>query len=171
MSSPHKTTDNASGSLETVSLTYNMNILQHIPTSDYGNVLVTMNPPHKPDPTLTQAEISYRHPLYNAAAVRAQCRLNEVQGKRGIWYCGAWTNYGFHEDGFSSGVEVGRRLGGSVPWKVVDAKFVRGRRPVLGWRDHLARLIVSLLQFVIMAGVVGLSMIGSKKSELKKRMA
>jgi predicted NAD/FAD-binding protein len=139
----------APGALDTVSLTYNMNILQHIPVSKYGHVLVTMNPPHAPDPKLTQAEFSYRHPLYNAAAVRAQCRLDEIQGKRGIWYCGAWTGYGFHEDGFASGVAIGRRLGGSVPWDVVDAKFVRGRRPVLGWKDYLARIIVMLFHLVI----------------------
>lgn len=149
-SSPGKSVDTASsGALEQVSLTYNMNILQHIPTSEYGNVLVTMNPPHRPDPALTQAEMSYRHPLYNAAAVRAQCRLDEIQGQRGIWYCGAWTNYGFHEDGFASGMEVGRRLGGSVPWEVVDAKFVRGRKPQYTWKDHVARFVVMVLQIAI----------------------
>jgi len=161
-----------SGSLDQVSLTYNMNILQHIPTSEYGNVLVTMNPPHKPDPALTQAEVSYRHPLYNAAAVRAQCRLNEIQGKRGLWYCGAWTNYGFHEDGFASGMEVGRRLGGDVPWEVVDAKFVRGRKPVLGWKDHVARLIINLMQMLVVTVTLlwttgHSSVVAFKKEKLK----
>jgi predicted NAD/FAD-binding protein len=158
----------ASGSLQTVSLTYNMNILQHISTSKFGNVLVTMNPPHRPDPALTQAEVSYRHPLYNAAAVRAQCRLHEIQGKRGIWFCGAWTNYGFHEDGFASGMGVGRRLGGSVPWEVVDAKFMRGRKPVLAWKDYAARLIVSLLQFVISLALLALTRCDSALTHVRK---
>lgn len=142
-----------------------MNILQHIPVSKYGDVLVTMNPPHAPDPTLTQAEFMYRHPLYNAAAVHAQCRLDEIQGKRGIWYCGAWTGYGFHEDGFSSGIAVAAKLGGSTPWKVVDAKFVRGRKPILGWKDHLARVIVLIIQLVIV--VVGFA--SSKTGALMKK--
>jgi hypothetical protein len=46
-------------------------------------------------------------------------------------------------------MEIGRRLGGSVPWEVVDAKFVRGRKPVFGWGDHLARCVVLVMQFVI----------------------
>jgi predicted NAD/FAD-binding protein len=123
-----------------------MNILQHIPTSKFSNVLVTMNPPHPPSPSLTQAKISYRHPLYNVAAVRAQNKLHEIQGKRGIWYCGAWTGYGFHEDGFASGVSVGRELGGSVPWGAIDAKFMRGRRPVFGWKDYVLRFYLVVIQ-------------------------
>jgi len=151
-SSPPKADPNhsASGALQTVSLTYNMNILQHIPVSKYSHVLVTMNPPHPPNPVLTQATIQYRHPLYNVAAVRAQTRLDEIQGKRGIWFCGAWTNYGFHEDGFASGVAVGRKLGGSVPWDVVDAKFMRGRKPVFTWKDHLVRLFLLMVQILIL---------------------
>jgi len=144
--------DSPSGSLQTVSLTYIMNILQHIPISQFGNVLVTMNPPHAPDSSLTQATIEYRHPLYNAAAVKAQDRLNEIQGVRGVWYCGAWTNYGFHEDGFASGVAVGRKLGGEVPWKVVDAKFMRGRRPDVVWWDNLGRIFVLNIQIVLTLG-------------------
>jgi predicted NAD/FAD-binding protein len=122
-----------------------MNILQHIPASKFSNVLVTMNPPHPPDPTLTQSKISYRHPLYNATAVRAQNKLHEIQGMRGIWFCGAWTGYGFHEDGFASGVKVGTELGGSVPWSVVDAKFMRGRKPAFGWQDYVLRFYLSLI--------------------------
>lgn len=143
------TWDSASGTLQTVSLTYNMNILQHIPVASYSHVLVTMNPQHPPDPSLVQAEFSYKHPLYNAAAVRAQCRLEEIQGIRGVWYCGAWTGYGFHEDGFESGLRVAERLGGSVPWERRAAKYIRGRRPVLGWDDHMARLVISWIQWLI----------------------
>ncbi|KAK3060268.1 hypothetical protein LTS18_008925, partial [Coniosporium uncinatum] len=80
--------DSPSGNLDTVSLTYNMNILQHIPTSKFGDVLVTMNPPHRPDPAKTQAAFEYTHPLYNAAAVSAQERLDEIQGVRGVYYAG-----------------------------------------------------------------------------------
>jgi predicted NAD/FAD-binding protein len=145
-SSPPNQSPDASGALDTVALTYNMNILQHIPTTKFSNVLVTMNPPHPPNPSLTQAKISYRHPLYNATAVRAQNKLHEIQGKRGIWYCGAWTGYGFHEDGFTSGIKVGSELGGSVPWSVVDAKFMRGRKPIFGWLDYVLRLYLVVIQ-------------------------
>jgi hypothetical protein len=144
-----------------------MNILQHIPTSKYSNVLVTMNPPHPPQPSLTQATISYRHPLYNASAVRAQNRLHEIQGTRGIWFCGAWTNYGFHEDGFSSGIAVGRRLGGSVPWDVVDAKFMRGRKPVFGWMDYILRFYLVIIQVLLNVYGTGLSFYSRVEKGLK----
>lgn len=35
-------------------------------------------------------------------SVATQEHLPGVQNKRGISYVGAWTKYGFHEDGFSS---------------------------------------------------------------------
>ena len=89
-----------------VSLTYCMNILQHLKVSKVGPVLVTMNPRHPPARALTQGEFIYRHPLYTVAAVDAQKRLPALQNTRGVSYCGAWTKYGFHEDGFSSGLKV-----------------------------------------------------------------
>lgn len=126
-----------------------MNILQHISVASYSHILVTMNPPYPPDPSLVQAEFSYTHPLYNAAAVKAQGRLEEIQGVRGVWYCGAWTGYGFHEDGFESGLRVAAKLGGSVPWERRAAKFIRGRKPILGWEDHVVRLVISWIQWLV----------------------
>jgi predicted NAD/FAD-binding protein len=147
-----------------------MNILQHISTKKFSNVLVTMNPPHRPDPSLTQATIEYRHPLYNAAAVRSQDRLHEIQGQRGIWYCGAWTSYGFHEDGFASGVAVGRKLGGNVPWKVVDAKFMRGRRPTVSTWDNIGRVFVLAIQiFIILWEYFSCVLVISMREGGKKR--
>jgi hypothetical protein len=123
-----------------------MNTLQHISRSTFSNVLVTLNPPHPPSPSLTQATYSYRHPLYNSAMIFAQDRLGEIQGKDGVWYAGAWTGYGFHEDGCRSGLQVGEKLGGKVGWEVVDAKFMRGNKPELTWKDYLLRLVVVIMQ-------------------------
>jgi hypothetical protein len=123
-----------------------MNILQSLPTSKYDDVLVTLNPETQPSPALTQATYEYRHPLYNSRMVAGQEALEQIQGKRGVWYAGAWTGYGFHEDGFASGMRVGLRLGGNVPWEAKNAKFSRGTAPVLGWNDHVLRAVVILLQ-------------------------
>ena len=59
----------------------------------------------------------YSHPLFDTAAVEAQKKLHLIQGKNRIWFCGAWTGYGFHEDGLRSGLDVARSLGGLIPWE------------------------------------------------------
>ncbi|KAL9054844.1 MAG: hypothetical protein Q9206_003381 [Seirophora lacunosa] len=157
----------------TVCLTYNMNIPQHIPRSIYGDVLVTLNPLHPPDPALTQGTWSYSHPLYTAEAMRCQKLLPRIQNTRGVSYCGAWTKYGFHEDGFSSGLKVAvEHLGAELPFAFVDSTFSRGRRPVLGWADHVVRVVVLVVQILIflseiVVGRVGVGVLGVGKRRVK----
>ncbi len=66
---------------------------------------------------LTFGQYLCEHPQYNAAAFAAQKRLAEIQGQRHTWFCGAWTGYGFHEDGLRSGLEVAEALGAYAPWR------------------------------------------------------
>jgi predicted NAD/FAD-binding protein len=33
-----------------------------------------------------------------------------LQGQGDVWFCGAWTRYGFHEDGLLSGLTVAKAL-------------------------------------------------------------
>ncbi|MEJ1937749.1 hypothetical protein WDZ92_46750, partial [Nostoc sp. NIES-2111] len=84
-------------------------------------VFVTLNPPRRPAEHLTFGRFSYAHPQYNAAAIAAQKRLHEIQGTGGIWYCGAWTAYGFHQDGLASGLDVAEALGASASWRAAPA--------------------------------------------------
>jgi predicted NAD/FAD-binding protein len=135
-----------------VCLTYWMNLLQHIPTSKFGHVLVTLNPLHRPDPKTIQGEWTYHHPLYNAAAIRAQSLLPRIQNTAGVSYTGAWTKYGFHEDGFSSGLKVAMdHLGAEIPFQFIDSTFSRGRQPVLQWKDYLARIIISAIYILMLS--------------------
>ena len=128
-----------------VSLTYCMNILQHISEDTFGPVLVTMNPDHKPDPNLTQGKYIYRHPLYTIQAVRAQDRLESIQNSRGVSYCGAWIKYGFHEDGFSGGLKIAiDHLGATLPFEFKDSTYSRGHIPELNWKDHLLRVVLRI---------------------------
>ncbi|KII86705.1 hypothetical protein PLICRDRAFT_113438 [Plicaturopsis crispa FD-325 SS-3] len=83
-----------------------MNILQHIPEKKYGHVLVTLNPPEQPDEKTVVGRYRYEHPVLDAQAIRAQERMHLIQGKRGISFAGAWLRYGFHEDGFTSGMRA-----------------------------------------------------------------
>lgn len=136
--------------VDQVCLTYNMNILQHIPEATFGHVLVTLNPLHLPDPDYVQGRYTYSHPLYNSAAIRSQSMLPRIQNTRGISYCGAWTKYGFHEDGFSSGIKIAQdHLGATLPFKFKDSTFSRGQRPVLGIKDIILRLLIIIIQILI----------------------
>ena len=92
-----------------VAVTYWMNRLQDI--DDDKPLFVSLNPPFAPAPELTFGKYMCEHPRYNAAAFAAQKRLGEIQGRRHTWFCGAWTGYGFHEDGLRSGLAVAEALG------------------------------------------------------------
>lgn len=101
-----------------VSLTYWMNMLQGMQTAQA--LLVTLNPLIEPDPALVLRERHYRHPQFNAQAMAAQEQLPAIQGKAGLWFAGAWTGWGFHEDGIASAVQIARALGITIPWRAAD---------------------------------------------------
>jgi predicted NAD/FAD-binding protein len=139
------------GNISKICLTYWMNLLQHIPENTYGPILVTLNPLNMPDPRLAQGIWEYSHPLYNSAAIRSQKLLPRIQNTRSISYCGAWTKYGFHEDGFSSGLAAAvNHLGAELPFEFVDSTFSRGRRPVLTLTNHLVRICILIIHIGIL---------------------
>lgn len=94
-----------------VSLTYWMNNLQNLPAET--PLFVTLNPGRAPDPTLVHNRHTFSHPVFTRAAVAAQLQLGGIQGQNRSHFCGAWTRYGFHEDGLMSGVAVAKDLGAS----------------------------------------------------------
>jgi hypothetical protein len=98
-----------------VAVTYWMNRLQGIDNDK--PLFVSLNPPFAPAAALTFGKFMCEHPQYDAAAFAAQKRLGEIQGRRHTWFCGAWTGYGFHEDGLRSGLEVAEAMGATVPWR------------------------------------------------------
>ena len=87
-----------------VCLHYLLNRLQPLPFTT--PVIVSLNPVREPRAEAVHAEFDYAHPVFDAAAIRAQQRVPELQGQRHTWFCGAWTRYGFHEDGLLSGLAV-----------------------------------------------------------------
>lgn len=100
-----------------VAVTYWLNRLQQLPFST--PVFVTLNPPEPINPTKVLRRFEYAHPQLDADAYAAQQQLAAVQGQNGIWLAGAWTGYGFHEDGLKSGVRVAQALGAVIPWSPV----------------------------------------------------
>ena len=87
-----------------VCLHYWLNRLQPMPFEQA--VVESLNPVRPIDPARVLAEFEYSHPVFDLAAIRAQERVPELPGVRHTWYCGAWTGYGFHEDGLKSGLAV-----------------------------------------------------------------
>lgn len=154
-----------------ICLTYWMNLLQGIPDQKYGPVLVTLNPLHPPATELTQGVWEYSHPLYDAKAVKSQKLLPTIQNQRGVSYCGAWTKYGFHEDGFSSGLSAAiNHLDAALPFDFVDSTFSRGQRPMLTLRNHLARLAIQLVQLWIVILGICLSALSMQPKQSSKKV-
>ncbi|WP_420467028.1 NAD(P)/FAD-dependent oxidoreductase [Panacagrimonas sp.] len=91
-----------------ISGSYWMNKLQGIPGS--VNYIVTLNPVREIPPARVLCDIVYHHPHYGPASVMTHERLPEIQNRRGVWFAGAWTQFGFHEDGLKSGLRVVRDL-------------------------------------------------------------
>ncbi len=102
-----------------VSVHYLINRLQPLPWTQ--PVIVSLNPHREPNASSVIGEYDYDHPVFGAGAAEAQARLPALQGLRRTWYCGAWTRYGFHEDGLASAVDVAQRFGISAPWVAAGA--------------------------------------------------
>lgn len=115
-----------------VSVTYWMNQLQSLDTS--LPLFVTLNPIRDIDPATVHREFVYDHPVFDQPAMQAQTRLHRIQDAGGVWFCGSYCGYGFHEDGLGSAVAVARALGADIPWghKPVHAmKAVQGDDNIL----------------------------------------
>lgn len=89
-----------------VCLHYWINRLQPLP---FGKpVLVSLNPVRDIDPRRVIGQYTYAHPVFDVGAIQAQRLLAQCQGGQHTYFCGAWTGYGFHEDGLRSGMQVAR---------------------------------------------------------------
>jgi predicted NAD/FAD-binding protein len=93
---------------ERIDLTYWMNSLQRIPRDD--PMFVTLNTTRPIRDELIYDTVTFRHPVYDHAALAAQEKIRAMNGARGTWFCGAWMRNGFHEDGFASAVDVAEAM-------------------------------------------------------------
>jgi uncharacterized protein len=97
-----------------VCVSYLINQLQPLPFDT--PIIVTLNPVDEPAPDTQLGRYRYEHPLLDLAAIDAQQRLPAIQGARRTWFAGAWTGYGFHEDGLKSALRVARDIGIAPKW-------------------------------------------------------
>ena len=112
----HADTRNAQHGEEThIGVTYWMNKLQSL---DYKRpIFVTLNPTREITPEYVFDRHVFEHPIFDQAAVAAQEKLPLIQGRRGVWFCGAYTRNGFHEDGLLSAVKAAQMMGAEIPWQ------------------------------------------------------
>ena len=121
--------DKQSDSSQTLCVTYWMNKLQSLDPET--PLFVTLNPCRTIDPSKIIKTFNYEHPLFDVAAIRAQRKIWQLQGRRNTWFCGAYFGSGFHEDGLQAGLAVAEALGGvRRPWSVPNesGRIVIGRQ-------------------------------------------
>ncbi len=99
------------GSSDHVLVSYDMNRLQGVPSK--RRHLVTLNATDRIDADQVLDRMTYEHPIYTVASLKAQALLPELNGAR-LAFAGAYHGWGFHEDGCRSGIAAADALG--VPW-------------------------------------------------------
>ncbi len=97
------------GDSSPVTVTYSMNRLQRLRTS--REYCVTLNAARSVPPQSIVRAMDDTHPLYSFEAVEAQKSLRRMNGLRRTFFCGAYLGYGFHEDGFRSGMDAAAYFG------------------------------------------------------------
>ncbi len=92
-----------------VCLHYWLNRLQPLPFAQ--DVIVSLNPVRAIAPSQILGRYAYAHPVFDAAAIRAQALLKDgCAGGGRVALAGAWLGYGFHEDGFQSGRRAAQQV-------------------------------------------------------------
>lgn len=92
------------GTSDHATLTYNMNILQHIESRH--TFCVTLNEDSAIAPEKIIAKYRYSHPIFTTQRKSAQQRHGELIRNNRLSFCGAYWGNGFHEDGVNSGLAV-----------------------------------------------------------------
>ncbi len=100
--------ESKSGNEPQVCVHYLINKLQPLPFKE--SVIVSLNPIEEPHPSKLIATFDYAHPVFDSGAISAQQNIDQLQGQQNTWFAGAWTGYGFHEDGLKSGLAVAKSI-------------------------------------------------------------
>ncbi|WP_199233729.1 NAD(P)/FAD-dependent oxidoreductase [Pedobacter sp. HMWF019] len=87
---------------------YWMNKLQQV--SKKQNYFVSINPSDALNPTSVLKEIDYEHPLFDVEAMKAQKELHLLNQDGPVYFCGSYFKYGFHEDAYTSAMELCKSL-------------------------------------------------------------
>ena len=86
------------------SLTYWLNLLQNLTCNE--NIFLTLNPTSQISENKILKKVKFTHPYFDQNALDHQNKLNLLQNKKNILFCGSYFGYGFHEDGIKSSIEM-----------------------------------------------------------------
>lgn len=96
------------------STVYWMNSLQRV--SQRRDYFVSINDPGLVRPETVLRTLRYDHPLLSVEAAEAQRELPRLNADGAVRYCGSYFGYGFHEDAFTSALELCRTITGERLW-------------------------------------------------------
>ncbi len=91
---------------ENCTVSYWMNTLQDI--DEHYPLFVTLNPQHQIAQDKVFAQFNYQHPVFDSQSIQAQSQIQNLQGKDGFYFVGAYLDNGFHEDGVNSAIKVAK---------------------------------------------------------------
>jgi predicted NAD/FAD-binding protein len=92
-----------------LSMTYYMNQLQGLETQRHYCVSLNRSAPIREKSIV--AEFNYTHPIFDGESMATQPDLPTLNGVRQTYFCGSYFGFGFHEDAFRSGIQVGEAFG------------------------------------------------------------
>ena len=111
--------ENIRGELTSTTI-YDMNCLQEV--SKMKNYFVSINDPGVVDQSKIIRRIEYEHPIFTTETARAQESL-QVLNENGVsYFCGSYFRFGFHEDAFTSAVNLCSKLLVQDAWEAVKAE-------------------------------------------------
>ena len=102
--------DKVNGTLQP-SCIYYMNLLQQV--SDKEHYFVSINDPGTIRKEKIHSVINYEHPVFTLDSMAAQKKLPGLNETGPVYFCGSYFRYGFHEDAFTSAVDLCKKILGN----------------------------------------------------------
>ena len=91
------------------SVTFSLWILPTAPVS--SDWMITQHRNFPIEPKSIDARFSFKTPIFDFPAMRAQTQLPGLNGKQHSYYCGSHFGFGLHEDAVTSALRVAEQLG------------------------------------------------------------
>jgi predicted NAD/FAD-binding protein len=90
---------------------YWMNRLQPESLNNEKNIFININGVDLIDSKKVIKKITYSHPVFDLAAINAQNDLSKLNYETpGLYFCGSYFRYGFHEDAFLSALQMTNQI-------------------------------------------------------------